>query len=219
MGNKGKEWRSTGKRDAGGRDRVGAVLCNRAKQRNDDSEGSETDESVRNIPMPRDTPPAMPVRHNRGREQNHQHVSGANTLPLGQGLRIGSREPLGSQEKLAEPQVQAKTIYVAQPAVRDLRKEAVGRFVPAIVQRKIDAKKGTVVGKLLEEEELEKLEQEGYGERQNLVASRMASTTHMAQGQKKSESIDQLEAGEERFGLELKHTRIGDIEDADAQRL
>ena len=45
--------------------------------------------------------------------------------------------------------------------MRDLRKEATQKFVPSIVKRKIDASKGK--GKLLEEDEVEKLEKEGYG--------------------------------------------------------
>ena len=54
-----------------------------------------------------------------------------------------------------------KTTYESKAQVRDLRKEATQKFVPGVVKRKIDAVRGR--GGLIEEEELEKLEAEGYG--------------------------------------------------------
>ena len=61
----------------------------------------------------------------------------------------------------AKPTVTVQKVYESAPQVRDLRKEATQRFVPSVVKQKIDASKGK--GKLLEEEELEQLEREGYG--------------------------------------------------------
>ena len=107
------------------------------RRREDKSSGEETDESVRRIPMPKDTPPPMPRRDRR--------------------------QGNGRQEEKKElpPVAEAKTVYEAKPVLKDFRKEAVG-FVPSAVKRKIDASKGTG-GKLLEAEEMDKLEALGYG--------------------------------------------------------
>lgn len=123
--------------------------------------GSETDESVRRIPMPRDTPPPIPFP-NRHR-QNGRRPENANLEPLGEGRGGGEREPHALPPR---PVVQAQTVYEAKPAVRDLRKEAVSRFVPTVVARKLEAKRGQ--GRLLEPEELEALEREGYGGRERV---------------------------------------------------
>lgn len=109
-------------------------------ERRQDS-GSDTDESVRNMPWPRDTPPPVPKEFRRNRNDT---------------ANFGNR----SYNAPAEPVV-AKTTYESAPQVRDLKKEATSRFVPAVVQRKRDAMKGTS-GQLLEPEELDRLEQEGY---------------------------------------------------------
>lgn len=44
--------------------------------------------------------------------------------------------------------------------VRDLQKEAVSAFMPTVVRRKLEKSRGT--GGLLEPEEVDRLEQEGY---------------------------------------------------------
>ncbi|KAF7717881.1 Uncharacterized protein PECH_002721 [Penicillium ucsense] len=112
----------------------------------EDSEGSETDEEVRKIPMPRDTPPPIPREYHRRR----------NASPT-----KGPTERRGPHALPAKPPVvEAKTIYEAKPEIRDLRKEAVSKFVPAAVRMKQDSIKGT--GKLLEPEEMDKLEKAGY---------------------------------------------------------
>lgn len=56
--------------------------------------------------------------------------------------------------------MEAKTTYEAKPIVRDLRQEAVSAFVPAAVQMKMN--KGRGQGGLMEPEEADKLEREGY---------------------------------------------------------
>lgn len=150
-------------RSRGGR---GATLGKRRRDDGYDHEsgsgsGSETDESVRRIPMPRDTPPPIPFP-NRHR-QNGRRPENANLEPLGEGRGGGEREPHALPPR---PVVQAQTVYEAKPAVRDLRKEAVSRFVPSVVARKLEAKKGQ--GRLLEPEELEALEREGYGGRERV---------------------------------------------------
>ena len=127
-----------------------------------ESSGGETDESVRRIPWPRDTPPPIPRQR---RDDRPKHSTNANSEPLGAERRLRNRE--GVEAEVPDTTLPAKpapkTTYESKPVVRDLRKEATAaRFVPNAVKRKIDATKG-VGAKLLEEEEMEKLEKEGYG--------------------------------------------------------
>lgn len=156
----------------GGREEGGGVLGKRArdgdsKRRYEPSSGSETDESVRRIPMPRDTPPPIPSSHRqRGPQQrfdsrgnNGGGKGNANLEPLGEGRE---RMPHELPEK-PEPALVARTTYEAKPVVRDLRKEAVKAFMPSVVARKVQAVKGGGTGgRLLGEEEVEALEREGY---------------------------------------------------------
>lgn len=51
-------------------------------------------------------------------------------------------------------------MYEAKPVVRDLKKEAVAAFVPTAVKMKMDKGKGE--GGLMEPEEADRLEREGY---------------------------------------------------------
>ena len=124
------------------------------------SSGGETDESVRRIPWPRDTPPPIPRPR---REDRPRRSTNANSEPLGAERRLPSREVLEAEgPDTALPAKPApKITYESMPIVRDLRMEATAKFVPNAVKRKLDATKG-VGGKLLEEEEVEKLEREGY---------------------------------------------------------
>jgi hypothetical protein len=59
-----------------------------------------------------------------------------------------------------KPAVGAKTVYEAAPVIRDLRKEAVTAFVPTVVKMKMQKAKGE--GGLVEPEEADRLEKEGY---------------------------------------------------------
>ena len=126
-----------------------------------ENSGGETDESVRKIPWPRDTPPPIPRQR---RDDRSKHSTNANSEPLGVGRSLPTQE--GPETEGPDTPLQAKPApkitYESQPVVRDLRKEATARFVPNVVKRKIDATKG-IGGRLLEEEEVEKLEKEGYG--------------------------------------------------------
>ncbi|KAL8732396.1 MAG: hypothetical protein Q9166_002794 [cf. Caloplaca sp. 2 TL-2023] len=152
-----------------GRGRGGGVLGKRSRgfEEQRESSGSETDESVRRIPMPRDTPPPIPSqhRHGRGRGGSSNTFTGngrgnANMEPLGEG-RERITHGLPPKPETSPAVVTAKTTYEAKPVVRDLRKEAVKAFMPAVVARKVAAVKGGG-GRLLEEEEVERLEREGY---------------------------------------------------------
>ncbi|KAJ5166189.1 uncharacterized protein N7482_004970 [Penicillium canariense] len=161
----------------------------------DESDGSETDEDVRRIPMPRDTPPPIPRDHQRKRGPANNEDSeprGPHALP--------SRPPA----------VEAKTVYEAKPEIRDLRQEAISKFVPAAVRMKQDSIRGT--GKLLEPEEMDRLEKAGYtagpAEVQSSIQAGHPSAT--------AEEQRSLEEEERRFNQELKHVQIEEVEDEDA---
>ncbi|KAJ5368005.1 uncharacterized protein N7496_007765 [Penicillium cataractarum] len=161
----------------------------------EESDGSETDEDVRRIPMPRDTPPPIPREHQRkrGPAQNEDPERwGPHALP--------SRPPV----------VEAKTVYEAKPEIRDLRKEAVNKFVPSVVRMKQDSIRGT--GKLLEPEEMDKLEKAGYTAG---PAGVQPSTT--TEQESTAEELRLLEEEEKRFNQEMKkHAHMEEVEDEDA---
>lgn len=116
------------------------------------SSDSDVPDDVKNIPMPRDTPPPIPkeildewyakrrAKRNANREQDAERQQ--------------------QSEKPAAPIVESKTVYEAKPVIRDLRKEAVSAFMPTSVRMKIEKSKGK--GGLLEPEEADQLEKEGY---------------------------------------------------------
>lgn len=138
------------------------VLGKRRRGGHDDWTSSDEDvaEDVRSIPMPRDTPPPMPKevldewyakrRARRAAENQDKHPD--------QGGWFERTEKDIPREK--KPVVEAKTVYSAAPVTRDLRKEAVAAFVPTAVQMKMN--KGQGQGGLIEPEEADRLEQEGY---------------------------------------------------------
>jgi hypothetical protein len=140
------------------------------RRRDDDESESEGDvpDDVKRIPMPRDTPPpiakdvldrwyqARRERLGLGREREGAgRGTDANSTPLGEKeRRVG-----GGSAATPMPPVEVKTVYEAKPVLRDLRKEAVA-FVPAAVRVKMQKGKG--IGGLVEPEEADKLEREGY---------------------------------------------------------
>jgi hypothetical protein len=126
-----RQYNDRNDRESGGRG--GGVLGKRTRdgQRKED-DSSDTDADVRDIPMPRDTPPPIPRRHQHRDQQADE----------------------------APPEPKKPTIvYEAAPQVRDLRKEAT-KFMPAAVAQKMKLAKGE--GRLLEPEEFDKLQKEGY---------------------------------------------------------
>lgn len=110
-------------------------------------DSSDTDPEVRNIPMPRDRSPPVP-RENRRPEPFADPQVGPD----------GQRQPHALPAK-PEPLPPAQVVYSSAPQLRDLKKEAV-RFVPAVVSQQKKRVKGE--GRLLEPEEIEKLEKAGY---------------------------------------------------------
>jgi hypothetical protein len=162
--------------------RGGHVLGKRRRDE-DESEESDVPDDVKSIPMPRDTPPPIPkevldkwyakrrerfARDRAGGDGDVGRGTNANNTPLGQSDRRakyinaeGLPDLPGEGVERAEKKVvvEAKTVYEAKPAIRDLRKEAVS-FVPAAVRVKME--KGRGVGGLVEPEEADRLERAGY---------------------------------------------------------
>lgn len=151
------------------------------RRRDSESEGdSDVPEDIKRIPMPRDTPPPFPkevldkwhqARRDRwARDHPEQAAAGttsgtnANSTPLTRndrsaGFEARRAQGQGEEQRPKAAEIPAKTVYESAPALRDLRKEAVA-FVPAVVRKKLEKGKGA--GGLLEPEEADRLEREGY---------------------------------------------------------
>lgn len=117
------------------------------KRRRDEEEthDSDTDPEVRDIPMPRDSPPPIP-------RQERRPFADPQVGPDGQ------RVPHALPVKPAAPPP-PQLVYSSAPQLRDLKKEAT-KFVPSVVAQKKKQVKGQ--GRLLEADEIEKLEKAGY---------------------------------------------------------
>ncbi|BDD61535.1 hypothetical protein MPDQ_001556 [Monascus purpureus] len=172
-----------------------------------ESDSSDTDESVRRIPMPRDTPPPIPQEYlrRRRRDANAEERQGPHPLPA------------------KPPAVEAKTVYEAAPEIRDLRQEAVSKFVPAAVRMKQNAVRGQ--GKLLEPEEMDKLEHAGYlhggasvAKGINPATDQTATNTPtpIVTGDTVDSEHQRLLEEEERFNRELRSVQIEEVEDEEA---
>ena len=180
--------------------------------------------------MPRDTPP--PIPRQRPRSSVGGQGSNANMVPLGDG-----RGHLQDQQSAVpdlslppKPVATVQKVYESAPQVRDLRKEATQKFMPTVVKRKIDASKGR--GRLLEEDEVEKLEQEGYGSAKGKVETVGAggvmvdaapavderSPGSPGAGYLEEEQARILKEEEERFAREMAMTVGDDGEDDDQVR-
>ncbi|KKY22591.1 hypothetical protein UCRPC4_g03286 [Phaeomoniella chlamydospora] len=119
------------------------------RRHHESDSGSDTDESVRRIPMPRDTPPPIPREYHQRKNLNRQ-------------FNEPEKENRDQRQPHALPQTtyESKTMYESAPQIRNLVQEATSRFIPNIVRKKISSTKGH--GGLLEPEELDRLEKEGY---------------------------------------------------------
>lgn len=134
------------------------------KRRRGSNAGSSSDEDVsedvRSIPMPRDTPPPIP--------KDVMDKWYAKRRAKREAEEAARREEEGEPFKREAPVVESRTVYEAKPVTRDLRKEAVSAFVPTAVKLKMD--KGQGQGGLLEPEEADRLEKEGYLKRKDGVS-------------------------------------------------
>ncbi|RDA94005.1 hypothetical protein CP533_5026 [Ophiocordyceps camponoti-saundersi (nom. inval.)] len=121
----------------------------------DDDEGEEATAEVRDIPMPRDTPPPIPRevmdrwyakrRARRESSQKNEAIRKTETT---------------TTTTTTPPTVEHKIVYESKPVMRNLQKEAVSAFVPTAVQIKMA--KGSGRGGLMEPDEAEQLERQGY---------------------------------------------------------
>ncbi|KAF4973119.1 hypothetical protein FZEAL_9407 [Fusarium zealandicum] len=137
------------------RDSGPGVLGKRRRGSNDaTTSDEEVTDDVKAIPMPRDTPPPIPKdvldKWYADRRAKRAAENPNLTRPIGED-KIPKRDA---------PVVESKTVYEAKPIVRDLRKEAVAAFVPTAVKMKLN--KGQGQGGLMEPEEADRLEKEGY---------------------------------------------------------
>lgn len=170
----------------GRRDGDPAVLGKRRRN----SVGSSTDEDVpdevRKIPMPRDTPPPIP------KEVLDQWYARrrARRNPNADAMRADA-EDKEHTPKTEAPPAAVQTVYEAKPVMRDLRQEAVSAFVPAAVQKKLN--KGRGQGGLIEPEEADRLEKEGYLKSTNDEAN----TTGSAQKKSMVATVEDVEDEDE----------------------
>ncbi|PKS09478.1 hypothetical protein jhhlp_004094 [Lomentospora prolificans] len=160
-----------------------AVLGKRRRDGNYSSGDEDIPEDVKRIPMPRDTPPPIPkeimdrwwAKRRARREAERTEAREAEALTRKE----------DNTRKVAPPET--KTVYEAKPVVRDLRKEAVKAFVPTSVMMKMSKGKGQ--GGLMEPEEADRLEQEGY---LKITAPSGVSTTKSTTGPQKA-SVEEVE--------------------------
>lgn len=140
-----RERREDGKHDARQEQMQRRQNQHLGKRRRDeeDAQSSDTDPEVRDIPMPRDTPPPIP------RQPREKFVD----------PQIGSDGQRVPHALPAKPAAPAQTVYSSAPQIRDLKKEAV-KFMPTAVAAQKKRLKGE--GRLLEPEEADRLEQAGY---------------------------------------------------------
>ncbi|PFH58682.1 hypothetical protein XA68_13355 [Ophiocordyceps unilateralis] len=140
-----------------GRDGDGVLGKRRRDSRGAASDSDDDDEEVpaevRSIPMPRDTPPPIP---REVLDRWHAKRKARRALRRGE---TEQSEPASAKKEVA-PAIEHKTVYESKPVMRDLQKEAVTAFVPTAVQIKMA--KGRGRGGLMEPEEAERLEREGY---------------------------------------------------------
>jgi hypothetical protein len=171
-----RERRDDGERGGRGDHRGGrgGVLGKRTRDgQRKDEDSSDTDTDVRDIPMPRDTPPPIPRRHNR---------------------------PSQTEDAPPAPEPKkAQIVYEAAPQVRDFLKEAT-KFTPTAVANKMKLAKGEgPQGKLLEPDEFDKLQEEGYMDKKKpveLVEEKDEELEELLRGQHTSVAEDIEQAAE-----------------------
>lgn len=163
---------------------------------------NDTDPEVGDIPMPRDTPPPIP---NTSKTTHSDSRVGPD----------GQRRPHDLPSKpTTAPAVPSKAVYSSAPQLRDLTKEAL-KFVPSTVAQKKKLVQGQ--GRLLEPEEIDKLEQAGY-----YATTQPAKHNPDAQpGSTKSETaaaapVEDIDAELRRLEADLdgkRHVRMEEVED------
>lgn len=215
----------------------------------------DTDPDVRTIPMPRDTPPPIPprrLRENRNSQPRTQsHNSGTRRGLPSQSAAFRSRPshdddnfppyhdftsnadnastPSTDLPQRAQAKTAAKTTYTSAPVLRDLRKEAVSRFMPAAVAAKVKAAKetkearvGGVGTRLLEPGEVDALEAREAEERELRRDKELSSGPVVDAGridEDEDAALRALEEEDRRFDMVPRDSPAADTEaDADAAR-
>ena len=178
-------------------------------------ESSETDESVKGIPMPRDTPPPIPSRGGRGRGRGAYN---ANETPLGERRGPHALPDKPPTSATLEVQAQAQAVYESKPVLRDLRKEAAA-FVPAAVRKNVGQGQGPT-----------KKQEDGgggYGDTEGTTRHIEMSGDEVGAEQMKSidaersveveEDMKRLQEEEERWRREMDHQAyVEEVEDNEA---
>ncbi|CAN9457830.1 unnamed protein product [Alternaria sp. RS040] len=177
-------------RGAEQRDRRAGVLGKRSRDgQRKDTDSSDTDDDVKRIPMPRDTPPPIPKRFLQPEQDDASAATAA---------------------AAAEPK-KPTIVYEAAPQVRDLRKEAT-KFMPASVAQKMKLAKGE--GRLLEPEEFDKLRDEGYMNEKKKEEDNKSTAAGKEQAEKKTAAQS---ADEEELDAFLKGVQNASVKDAAEQ--
>lgn len=166
----GKRRREDGDHD---RDHQRQPTRRRVQNRHDEissGSASDTDESVRNIPMPRDTPPPVPREYWQARRNKQEQRNAA------RGGRDGAKDttketgedPEAEAEAESEPKPEpekrlpAQTVFESRPQIRDIQREVVQAFTPAAVARQQKRQKQQVAG--TDREDSVKKEQQAHVE-------------------------------------------------------
>ncbi|KAJ6444086.1 sodium/hydrogen exchanger family protein [Purpureocillium lavendulum] len=123
------------------------------------SDDDDVPEDVQKIPMPRDTPPPIPKDVLDVWFAKRRARRNAENAARQDNREEGDKDTDKTKREAPAP-TEHKTVYEAKPVMRDLRQEAVSAFVPAAVQAKMMKGKGQ--GGLMEPEEADQLEREGY---------------------------------------------------------
>ncbi|KAI9708563.1 MAG: hypothetical protein M1828_002700 [Chrysothrix sp. TS-e1954] len=173
--------------------------------RHEESESDETDPEVREIPMPRDTPPPIPPKPRREythfNESSHQPRVRPSDEPLPPINRDGPH-PLPAKPTIAaSPAQPAKAVYESAPVIRDLRKEATAAFMPAaVLKRRQEQEKEKQ--RLKEPEELDAEEARDDGEvrgqdgNDDMVHDQREETARDEQMEKFLGEVDMADGGE-----------------------
>ena len=184
MGDKAPSFERDGRgpRREGGPRNDGVLGKRRRDAEDASSDDSDIPDDVKRIPMPRDTPPPIPkeILDEWFSKRRAKRNANANMEPLGEKDRLGDKRDDGERREQvqhteiprAPVPVVSKTVYESPAMIRDLQKEAVSAFVPAVVRMKLQKAKGQ--GGLLQPEEADRLEREGYLKTAGAVGSPQA---------------------------------------------
>lgn len=162
----------------------------------EDVESEDTDPGARDIPMPKDSPPPLPLRRGREQARGRGPRGSANDTPLGKERLVRSEQPAKAPQ----------TTYSAAPQIRDLRKEATDRFMPAAVRaRKVEQQMQKTDQKLLEPEEVGAIEKKERDEKVRLEEQERAFERELNEGMQ-----NDIAGAADMAAQEAKHAVVAD---------